>query len=162
MVLIFWLEFVICVCSVFSPVVVAKSNTTHDFFLRIQDKLYHWSPRAVSDTSIYMVSLISGPCLQLFQGQALSGCSHQRWDSDFVLVDVTHCFLMLRRTAAISDCCLWSPCVQGLKVVVRRPGDSEHCGAGGSRENHVSSFLTPTQAQSSALWALTEVGHPVG
>ena len=32
----------------------------------------------------------------------------------------------------------------------------------GSQENNISSFLTPTQAQSSAVLALTEVGHPVG
>ena len=32
----------------------------------------------------------------------------------------------------------------------------------GSQENSISSFLTPTQARSSALRALPEVGHPIG
>lgn len=59
---------------------------------------------------------------------------------------------MLRRTAAILTAVYGAFCVRGTEGGGEKTwGLGTLRSKGGSRENHISSFLTPTQAQSSAL-----------
>lgn len=69
----------------------------------------------------------------------------------------------LYRTGAILTAISWAFCVGGTEGGGEKSWELGTLRSReGSRENNISSFLTPTQAQSSALIALTEVGRPIG